>query len=1481
MMLARAHGELWIADVWRTLEKPVSAAMRLHVGDQGWNKMLSTTPFLGISFLALSHVVSAFQANTENRPIMDSEAATLAGKNTGASPSIKSDTSSTDAEWSLKPKLVEFQQRDESSGAPRRELGVTWQNLTVEAVSSEAAIHESVGSQFNIPKLIKESRHKSPLKTILNNSHGCVKPGEMLLVLGRPGSGCTTLLKMLANKRNGYASVNGDVYYGSMTAKEAQRYRGQIVMNTEEELFFPSLTVGQTMDFATRLKTPFHLPNGVTSKEELRVETRNFLLESMGIQHTNSTKVGNAFVRGVSGGERKRVSIIECLATNGSVFCWDNSTRGLDASTALEYTKAIRAMTDTLGMASIVTLYQAGNGIYNLFDKVLVLDEGKQVYYGPMKEARPFMENLGFICEHGANVADFLTGVTVPTERKIRPEMENKFPRNADQLLEEYSRSPIRHQMAAEYNFPTTDEAKEKTKTFYESVRREKDKRVPDKDPMTVGFGQQVKACVSRQYQILLGDKATFVIKQVSTIAQALIAGSLFYNAPDHSGGLFVKSGACFFALLFNSLLSMSEVTDSFTGRPVLLKHKSFAFFHPAAFCIAQITADIPVILFQVSTFSLILYFMVGLTMTAGHFFTFWVIVVATTMCMTALFRAIGAAFSTFDAASKVSGFIIGATIMYTGYMIQKPQMHPWFVWLFWIDPLAYAFDALLSNEFHNKIIPCVGNNLVPSGPGYENNDSQACAGVGGGVAGQSFVYGDDYLRSLSYSHSHLWRNFGIVWAWWVLFVAITVVATSKWKDASESGPSLLIPRENVKITPVLKKSDEEAQVDEKNKVVVRRGDESSVTAAENSDSNEEDANLVRNTSIFTWKNLTYTVKTPDGDRVLLDNVQGWVKPGMLGALMGSSGAGKTTLLDVLAQRKTDGTIRGSILVDGRELPVSFQRSAGYCEQLDVHEPFATVREALEFSALLRQSRETPREEKLKYVDTIIDLLELHDLADTLIGEVGHGLSVEQRKRVTIGVELVAKPSILIFLDEPTSGLDGQSAYNTVRFLRKLAAVGQAVLVTIHQPSAQLFAQFDTLLLLAKGGKTVYFGEIGEQAQTVRDYFGRYGAACPTDVNPAEHMIDVVSGSLSQGKDWNQVWLESPEHKAVTEELDRINTEAAAKPPGTVDDGHEFATPMWEQLKLVTQRMNLSLYRNTDYINNKFALHISSALFNGFSFWMIGDSVGDLQLKLFAIFNFIFVAPGVLAQLQPLFIHRRDIFETREKKSKMYSWVAFVTGLVVSELPYLCICAVLYFFCFYYTVGFPSDSNRAGATFFVMLMYELLYTGIGQFIAAYAPNEVFASLVNPLLIGTLVSFCGVLVPYFQIQPFWRYWIYWLNPFNYLMGSLLVFNIWGSDVNCSNGEFARFEPPNGTTCGAYLADYLQGMGSTSHLINPDSATDCQVCSYTKGEDYLRTLALNEYYFGWRDAAIVVIFVFSSYALVYLLMKLRTKTSKKAE
>ncbi len=173
-------------------------------------------------------------------------------------------------------------------------------------------------------------------------------------------------------------------------------------------------------------------------------------------------------------------------------------------------------------------------------------------------------------------------------------------------------------------------------------------------------------------------------------------------------------------------------------------------------------------------------------------------------------------------------------------------------------------------------------------------------------------------------------------------------------------------------------------------------------------------AGLVESKRPFTWEALNYTVPVPGGHRQLLNEIFGYVKPGTLTALMGASGAGKTTLLDVLAHRKTIGVIGGDILINGRKPDITFQKGTAYVEQADVHEWTTTVREAMRYSAYLRQPAHVPQSEKDDYVEEILELLELQDLADAMIGFPGYGLSVEARKRLTIGVELAAKPELLL-----------------------------------------------------------------------------------------------------------------------------------------------------------------------------------------------------------------------------------------------------------------------------------------------------------------------------------------------------------------------------------------------------------------------------------------------------------------------------------
>lgn len=288
------------------------------------------------------------------------------------------------------------------------------------------------------------------------------------------------------------------------------------------------------------------------------------------------------------------------------------------------------------------------------------------------------------------------------------------------------------------------------------------------------------------------------------------------------------------------------------------------------------------------------------------------------------------------------------------------------------------------------------------------------------------------------------------------------------------------------------------------------------------------------------------------------------------------------------------GVITGDMLVDGNLRDDSFQRKTGYVQQQDLHLSTATVREALEFSALLRQPASIPKQEKLDYVEEVIDLLEMREYSNAVIGELGEGLNVEQRKRLSIGVELAAKPQLLLFLDEPTSGLDSQTSWSVCDLMRKLVDHGQAILCTIHQPSAMLFQRFDRLLLLAKGGKTVYFGDIGHQSHKLVEYFTQNGANPPAQgSNPAEWILELVGKHATQ--DWPDVWLNSSEKTAVDAELSHLEQiQRSADTSSKPEELREFAAPFNQQLLIVTKRVFQQYWRSPSYIWSKGFLTVVS-----------------------------------------------------------------------------------------------------------------------------------------------------------------------------------------------------------------------------------------------------------------------------------------------
>ena len=225
----------------------------------------------------------------------------------------------------------------------------------------------------------------------------------------------------------------------------------------------------------------------------------------------------------------------------------------------------------------------------------------------------------------------------------------------------------------------------------------------------------------------------------------------------------------------------------------------------------------------------------------------------------------------------------------------------------------------------------------------------------------------------------------------------------------------------------------------------------------------------------------------------------------------------------------------------------------------------------------MRQAPTIPLKEKYDYVEQVLHMMEMRHLGDALIGNLdsGYGISVEERKRLTIGMELVGKPHIL-FLDEPTSGLDAQSSYNIVKFIRKLADSGMPLVCTIHQPSSVLFEYFDRLLLLARGGLTVYFGPIGKDSKTLTDYFLTHGAQeCTPQENAAEYILRCIGAgtAASVTQDWPAIWRGSSQLASVKEELKEIQTKS--KGQEHAGNGIDYTGPLFSSLLCSVKGFNL------------------------------------------------------------------------------------------------------------------------------------------------------------------------------------------------------------------------------------------------------------------------------------------------------------------
>ncbi|KAM4062813.1 ABC-2 type transporter [Hirsutella rhossiliensis] len=1382
-----------------------------------------------------------------------------------------------------------------SDGSAFRSAGVCFQNLNVHGFGESTDYQKDVANVWLsaagfVRRLMGSGRQRID---ILRHFDGLVRTGEMLVVLGPPGSGCSTFLKTIAGEMNGIYVDDGSYFnYQGMTAKEMHsRHRGEAIYTAEVDVHFPQLSVGDTLTFAARARQPRQLPQGL-NKHDFANHLRDVVMAMFGISHTVNTRVGNEYVRGVSGGERKRVTISEAALSGAPLQCWDNSTRGLDSANAIEFCKTLRLQTELFNSTACVSIYQAPQSAYDLFDKAVVLYEGRQIFFGRADAAKQYFVNLGFECPARQTTPDFLTSMTSPLERVVRPGFDGKTPRTPDEFAAAWKNS-------AEYKALQVEIEEYKgahpidgpdAQAFRASKRAQQAKSQRKKSPYTLSYTQQVQLCLWRGWKRLTGDPSLTVGALIGNTVMALIIGSVFYNLDDTTASFFQRGALLFFACLMNAFASALEILTLYAQRPIVEKHNRYAMYHPSAEAIASMLCDLPYKVANSIVFNLTLYFMTNLRREPGPFFFFLLITFSTVLVMSMIFRTIASASRSLFQALVPAALLILDLVIFTGFVIPKRYMLGWCKWLSYIDPLGYAFEALMVNEFHNRDFRCT--QFVPSAQApnpslagalakYANlgPDNSVCSAVGA-VKGQDFVNGDAYTESsFEYQWSHRWRNFGIVIAFIIFFLACYMVAAELVSEKTSKGEVLVYRRGH---KPAAAKHAEKKQRDPE----AAMANIGPVVTAERSrgGGGKEGGLLQEQTSVFQWHDVCYDIKIKGEARRILDHVDGWVKPGTLTALMGVSGAGKTTLLDCLADRTSMGVITGEMFVDGRPRDMSFQRKTGYVQQQDLHLQTTTVREALNFSALLRQPAHVPKGEKLAYVEEVIKLLEMEEYADAVVGVPGEGLNVEQRKRLTIGVELAAKPPLLLFVDEPTSGLDSQTSWAILDLLEKLTKAGQAVLCTIHQPSAMLFQRFDRLLFLAKGGKTVYFGEIGDNSKTMTSYFERNGGhRCPDEANPAEWMLEVIGAApgSSTDIDWFNTWRGSAEYKAVQAELERIKRDKQEVASDPVDDDpgmyREFAAPFGEQLKENLFRVFQQYWRTPVYIYSKTALCTLVALFVGFVFFRAPNSMQGLQNQMFSIFQLLTVFGQIVQQSMPQFVIQRSLYEARERPSKVYSWKVFMLSQIIVELPWNSLMAAIMYFCWYYPVGLQRNAvptgevaERGALTFLYLLMF-LLFTGTFStlVIAGFETAEAGGNLAN-LMFTLCLIFCGVLAPPSSLPGFWIF-LYRVSPFTYLVSGILSTGVANTAVECADNELLKLEPLGNQTCGDFLSPYDKIYGG--RIINPSADAGCLYCPVANTNTFLAGVS-SSYSDRWRNFGILwayVIFNIAAALFVYWLAR----------
>lgn len=507
------------------------------------------------------------------------------------------------------------------------------------------------------PELFSAGFKTAPrIKTLLHSVDADLKPGTLTAIIGGSGSGKTTLLNNLAERvvssrlsQQGLAVFNGQIGVNSV--------RHAYVM--QQDILLPTLTVRETLRYSADLR----LPSSTNAEDRERIVEE--VIRELGLKECANTRIGNSQHRGCSGGEKRRVSIGVQLLSNPSVLFLDEPTTGLDATSAFQLIRTLKALAQK-GRNIITTIHQPRSEIWDLFDNLIILSKGSPVFSGSVSECLPWFKDLGHQLPPFVNPAEFVIDIAAVDNRT--PELETETSARLESLKAAW-------RIESEGRFPALQGIAE--------MKRNKH----SKATTHAGFLRQVRILTDRTLKVTYRDPLGMTASILEAIIMGLVIGYLFYNVGRDQAGIRSREGLLYICVgLQGYLILMFETYRLTIDMPTFDRESSEHCVDAVPYILSRrlarlVTEDLPVPFL----FSLILYFMAGFDHDAAKFFTFFSIsFVNHFACIMCAFTCV-VTVRHFPGASLIANFAFTLQSIACGIFIQVDTIPVYVRWLKWV----------------------------------------------------------------------------------------------------------------------------------------------------------------------------------------------------------------------------------------------------------------------------------------------------------------------------------------------------------------------------------------------------------------------------------------------------------------------------------------------------------------------------------------------------------------------------------------------------------------------------------------------------------------------------------------------------------------------------------------------------------------------------------------------------------------------------